>query len=216
MGVDDSAHLRAGHVREDRRACRAGKGRRRSAGGMYIAHIRSEGDRLLEALDESIRIAREADIPRRGLPLQGGGRVELAEAGPGHRQDRLRARRGARPSPPTCTPTRRAPPGSTRRCRPGCRKAASTAWIKRLKDPAIRAPRQARDGHSHRHVGEPLPRHGPRPGEGAAASPSSTDSLKPLTGKTLGEVARMRHKSPEETAMDLVIQDGTRVGSPTS
>ncbi len=39
------------------------------------------------------------------------------------------------------------------------------------------------------------------------------DSLKPLTGKTLAEVARMRGKSPEETAMDLVIQDGSRVGT---
>ena len=37
--------------------------------------------------------------------------------------------------------------------------------------------------------------------------------LKPLTGKTLAEVARMRGKSPEETAMDLVIEDGSRVGT---
>jgi N-acyl-D-amino-acid deacylase len=39
------------------------------------------------------------------------------------------------------------------------------------------------------------------------------DSLKPLTGKTLAEVARMRGKSPEETAMDLVIADDSRVGT---
>ncbi len=37
--------------------------------------------------------------------------------------------------------------------------------------------------------------------------------LKPLTGKTLAEVAKMRGKSPEETAMDLVIEDGSRVGT---
>ena len=37
------------------------------------------------------------------------------------------------------------------------------------------------------------------------------DALKPLTGKTLAEVAVMRGKSPEETAMDLVIEDGSRV-----
>jgi N-acyl-D-amino-acid deacylase len=40
-----------------------------------------------------------------------------------------------------------------------------------------------------------------------------SDKLKPLTGKTLGEVARMRHSSPEETAMDLVIEDDSRVGT---
>jgi len=38
-----------------------------------------------------------------------------------------------------------------------------------------------------------------------------TEALKPLTGKTLGEVARMRHSTPEETAMDLVIEDDSRV-----
>ena len=38
------------------------------------------------------------------------------------------------------------------------------------------------------------------------------DSLKKFTGKTLGEVARIRHKSPEETAMDLIVQDSTRIG----
>ena len=37
--------------------------------------------------------------------------------------------------------------------------------------------------------------------------------LKPLTGKTLAEVAKMRGKSPEETAMDLVVEDGSRVGT---
>ena len=39
------------------------------------------------------------------------------------------------------------------------------------------------------------------------------DKLKPLTGKTLAEVAKMRGKSPEETAMDLVIEDDSRVGT---
>jgi len=39
-----------------------------------------------------------------------------------------------------------------------------------------------------------------------------TDSLKPLTGKTLADVAKVRGKSPEETAMDLVVQDGSRIG----
>jgi N-acyl-D-amino-acid deacylase len=39
------------------------------------------------------------------------------------------------------------------------------------------------------------------------------DSLKYLTGKTLSEVAKLRGTSPEETAMDLVVQDGSRVGT---
>src|SRR5688572_5695283 len=40
-----------------------------------------------------------------------------------------------------------------------------------------------------------------------------TDKLKPLTGKTLAEVAKMRNTSPEDTAIDLVIEDHTRVGT---
>ena len=39
------------------------------------------------------------------------------------------------------------------------------------------------------------------------------DKLKPLTGKTLAEVAKLRGKSPEETAMDLVVEDGSRVST---
>ncbi len=39
------------------------------------------------------------------------------------------------------------------------------------------------------------------------------DKLKPLTGKTLAEVSKLRGQSPEETAMDLVVEDGSRVGA---
>jgi N-acyl-D-amino-acid deacylase len=54
----------------------------------------------------------------------------------------------------------------------------------------------------------------------AAGSPSNvlfvefkSEKLKPLTGKTLAEVAAMRQSSPEDTAMDLVIEDDSRVGT---
>jgi N-acyl-D-amino-acid deacylase len=40
-----------------------------------------------------------------------------------------------------------------------------------------------------------------------------TEKLKPLTGKTLAEVAKMRGVSPEDAAIDLVIEDHTRVGT---
>ena len=82
---------------------------------------------------------------------------------------------------------------------------------KRLKDPAIRA-RCARRCDARRDDWENLFL--------AAGSPDKillvgfkNDTLKPLTGKTLAEVAKMRGKSPEETAMDLVIEDGSRVGT---
>jgi N-acyl-D-amino-acid deacylase len=40
-----------------------------------------------------------------------------------------------------------------------------------------------------------------------------SEALKPLTGKTLGEVARMRGTDPRYTAMDLIIEDDSRVGT---
>jgi N-acyl-D-amino-acid deacylase len=84
------------------------------------------------------------------------------------------------------------------------------AWIERLKDPATRA-RVAAEMAA--------------PGKGwenffAGAGPDGmllvgfkNEALKPLTGKTLTEVARMRGKSAAETAMDLVVEDGSRVGT---
>jgi N-acyl-D-amino-acid deacylase len=84
-------------------------------------------------------------------------------------------------------------------------------WIRRLKDPAIRA-RVKREMTTPTDEWESLYL--------AAGSPEKVllvafkqDSLKPLTGRTLAEVARMRSKSPEDTAMDLVIEDDSRVGT---
>jgi N-acyl-D-amino-acid deacylase len=85
------------------------------------------------------------------------------------------------------------------------------AWIARLKNPAIRA-RLRREMTTPTTAWESLYL--------AAGSADNVllvafkqDALKPLTGKTLAEVAKMRGKSPEETAMDLVIEDDSRVGT---
>ena len=63
-------------------------------GGKYISHMRSEGDRLLEAVDEMIRVGREAGIPAEIYHLKAAGRGELAEARP--RRSRRSRRRGGR------------------------------------------------------------------------------------------------------------------------
>ena len=83
-------------------------------------------------------------------------------------------------------------------------------WAKRLQDPAIRQ-RVAAEMRSKSTKWENLMlAAGP---EGTLLVGFANDKLKPLTGKTLAEIAKMRGKSPEETAMDLVIEDGTRVGT---
>jgi len=178
-------------------------------GGIYTAHMRSEGDRLLEAIDETIRIAREANIPVEIYHLKAAGqsnwpKMDLAIA----KIDSARAA-GVRITADMYNYTAGAT-GFDASMPPWVQEGGLKAWIARLKDPAIRA----------RVRSEML-----APGDRwenlylATRSPDrilllsfKTDSLKPLTGKTLAEVARLRGKSPEETAMDLVVQDGTRVG----
>jgi N-acyl-D-amino-acid deacylase len=85
------------------------------------------------------------------------------------------------------------------------------AWAERLADPEIRS-RVAREMRTPTDAWENF--------FVASGSPDkillvgfSADSLKPLTGRTLAEVAELRGTTPAETAMDLVIQNGADVGT---
>jgi len=179
-------------------------------GGMYISHMRSEGNRLLEAVDELIQVSARAGIPAEIYHLKAAGnanwpkmdeviqKVDSARAA-GHR---ITADMYTYPAGAT---------GLDGSMPPWVQEGGLPEWIKRLKDPAIRA-KVVREMKTPTDKWESLYL--------AAGSPDrillvafKEDSLKPLTGKTLAEVARMRGKSPEETAMDLVIQDGSRVGT---
>jgi N-acyl-D-amino-acid deacylase len=84
-------------------------------------------------------------------------------------------------------------------------------WIARMKDPKVRA-RVIREMKTPTKEWENLMLLTGDPDKVLLVS-FKNDKLKPLTGKSLGEVARMRHKSPEETAIELVIEDGSRVGT---
>jgi N-acyl-D-amino-acid deacylase len=84
------------------------------------------------------------------------------------------------------------------------------AWVERLKDPVIRA-RVLKEMTTPTDDWENLfLAAGP---EGMLLAGFKNDALKPLTGKTLAEVAAMRGTSPEDTVLDLVIEDGSRVGT---
>jgi N-acyl-D-amino-acid deacylase len=93
-------------------------------GGMYISHMRSEGNNLLGALEELITIANEADIRAEVYHLKAAGETIGARSTRSSPVSIPPAAMGW-PSPPTCTPTPRGPPVSMRRCRRGSRKAAS-------------------------------------------------------------------------------------------
>ena len=177
-------------------------------GGIYIAHLRSEGNRFLEALDEHLDIARAAKIPAHIYHLKAAGQSNWPKLEPAiakietARADGLHITADMYPYTAGATGLDAAMP-------PWVQEGGNEAWAKRLQDPAIRA-RVRREMITPTDAWESLYL--------AAGSPEQVrligfknPKLKPLTGKTLAEVARLRGTTPEDTAMDLVIEDGSRV-----
>ena len=179
-------------------------------GGSYISHMRSEGVRLLESVDELMRIAREGGVAAEIYHLKAAGndnwnKIPLVIA----KVDSARAA-GLDIRANMYTYTAGAT-GLDAAMPPWVQEGGYNDWAKRLKDPAIRA-RVAQEMRTPTAEWENF--------FTAVGTPDRiilvgfrNDSLKPLTGKTLAEVAQMRGKSPEEIAMDLVVEDGSRVGT---
>jgi N-acyl-D-amino-acid deacylase len=178
--------------------------------GMYISHMRSEGNRLLESLDELIRIADEANIRAEVYHLKMGGKDNW------HKFDavvkKIDSARAAGLHITTDMYTYIA--GSTgldASMPPWVQEGGYDKWAERLQDPEIRK-RVYTEMTTPTDEWENL-MYAAGSAEKLLLVGFKNDSLKYLTGKTLAEVAKMRNLSPEETAMDLVIQDGSRVGT---
>jgi N-acyl-D-amino-acid deacylase len=176
-------------------------------GGIYISHMRYESDRLLDGIDELIEISRRSGAPAEIYHFKQAGKrnwdkIDAAIA----RVEAARAK-GQRITADMYTYTA----GSTgldAAMPPWVQAGGREAWIARLKDPAIRA-RVIAEMRDPKATWENLYRHAGA--EGTLLVGFKNPALKPLTGKTLAEVARMRGVSPEDAAIDLVIEDGTRV-----
>ena len=179
-------------------------------GGAYISHMRSEGNRLLESLDELIRIARMAQVHAEVYHFKAAGKANWPKMREAITKiDDARAQ-GLDISANMYTYTAGAT-GLDAAMPPWVQEGGLDEWIKRLKDPTIRA-RVLKEMRSPTGDWENL-----------LLAAGSADNvllvafnnaeLKPLTGKTLAEVAHLRGKSPEETALDLVIEDHSRVGT---
>ena len=178
-------------------------------GGMYITHMRSEGNRLLQAVDETIEIARRAGVPAEIYHLKAAGRDNWGKMDSVVARIEAARAAGVRITADMYTYTAGAT-GLDASMPPWVQEGGYEAWAARLRDPAVRA-RVAREMTTPQDGWENLYL--------AAGSPErllligfKADSLKPYTGRTLAEVARMRGTTPEETAMDLVVRDGSRVG----
>lgn len=177
-------------------------------GGMYIAHMRSEGDRLVEAVQETIRIAKESGAPAEIYHLKVAGQSNWNKLDAVIKEVETARAAGIRITADMYTYTAGAT-GLDAAMPPWVQEGGYDKWAERLKDPAVRA-RVAKEMRDPAPTWENiLQRSGPK---GALLLAFKNPALKPLTGKTLDEVARMRGVSPEEAAMQLVIEDGTRVG----
>ncbi len=179
-----------------------------ACGGMYIAHMRSEGDRLLEAIDETIQIARESGAPAEIYHLKVAGKQNW------NKLDAVIAKvEAARASGTRITADMYLyPAGATGldAAMPAwVQEGGYAKWAERLKDPATRA-RMAAEMDAPKSDWENLYRAaGP---EGMLLLAFKNPALRQYTGKSLAEVAKLRGVTPAEAAMQLVVEDGTRVG----
>ena len=178
-------------------------------GGEYIAHIRSEGDRLEEAVQESIDIAEASGAPAEIYHFKQAGRDNWSKLDKVVAMINAERAKGVRISANMYNYTAGAT-GLDAAMPSWVQDGGLEKWIARLKDPAIRAKVKAEMLDAHPKTWENLYA-GAGP-EGTLLLAFKNPKLKPLTGKTLAEVAKERHESPEDTAIDLVVEDGSRVG----
>ena len=178
-------------------------------GGMYISHMRSEGDRVLQSVDELIEIARRAHLPAEIYHLKLSGRDNWGRLPELVARIEAARARGLRITADMYTYTAGAT-GLDAAMPLWVQAGGREAWIARLRDPAIRA-RVAAEMRRPGEGWENLFR-GAGP-EGMMFSDFRNPALRGYAGRTLAEVARERGTSPEETAMDLVVEDNSRVGT---
>src|SRR5438132_7473260 len=178
--------------------------------GKYISHMRSEGNKLLEAIDELIRISREAKIPAEIYHLKAAGQQNWPKlpAALGKIEEarkaglKINANMYTYPAAGTgldaCLP-------------PWTEDGGYPALFKRLRDPATREKIAAEvqvdsDAWENLYLAAGSP-------ERILLAGFKSEKLKPFTGKSLAEVAKMRGKDPVETIMDLISEDESRIGT---
>jgi N-acyl-D-amino-acid deacylase len=176
--------------------------------GKYISHLRSEGDRFLEAVDEIIRIAKEANVPAEIYHLKAAGETNWPKMDAAIAKIEKARREGVRLTADMYTYTAGATGFDACLPRWTLDGGYDALWP-RLKDPATRAKikQEMATGKGF---------------ENLCLSAGSTDrillvefkndALKPLTGKTLSEAAKQRGLDPQETILQLIEEDRTRIG----
>lgn len=178
--------------------------------GSYISHMRSEGNRLYEAVEELIRISKEANIHAEIYHLKAGGKANWNKMDSVIKRIEKARSEGINITADMYTYTAGAT-GLTASFPPSLQDGGFGKLWKRLQDPLIRAAmKKAMNTNAieweNLYYGAGSP-------EKVLLLGFKQDSLKKYTGKSLAEVAKIRGTSPEETAMDLIVQDSTRIGT---
>jgi len=178
--------------------------------GKYISHMRSEGNQLLEAIQELIRISREAGLPAEIYHLKAAGQsnwpkmdqaIALVEDA---RRQGLKVTANMYTYPAGGT-------GLTACLPPWTLDGGYDALFKRLQDPATRE-KIKKEVNTPTKDWENLYLAAGTP-ERIILNSFNSDKLKPLAGTTLAEVARTRGTDPVDTIMDLILEDRSRVGA---
>ncbi|HEX4850393.1 MAG TPA: D-aminoacylase, partial [Puia sp.] len=177
-------------------------------GGSYISHMRSEGNKLYEALEELIRIAKEANIHAEIYHLKAAGKGNWSKMDSVIRRVNRARSEGINITANMYTYTAAAT-GLTSSFPPQLQDGGFGQLWKRLHDPVIRS-RMKAAMNSNAQDWENL-YYGSGSPDNILLLGFRNDSLRKYLGKTLSQVAAMRHKSPQETAMDLIVQDSSRV-----
>lgn len=177
--------------------------------GKYISHLRSEGDQLVEAVDELIRISRESGVAAEIYHLKAAGRSNWGKLDALIARVEQARRQGLKISADMYTYTAGATGFDACIPRWALDGGYEALWP-RLQDPASRQRikqemRTASPGYENLCLSAGSP-------ERLLLVEFKTDALKPLTGKTLAEVATLRHADPEETILQLMFEDKTRIG----
>ncbi len=178
--------------------------------GMYISHLRSEGNALLEAFSEFLTITRTAGIRSEIYHLKAAGQANWSKMDQLIRRVEEARAEGLEMTADMYTYTAGAT-GLDAAMPPWVQEGGLDDWIARLKDPAIR--RQVITEMTTPTTEWENLYLAAGSAENLLLVGFRNDDLKHLTGKTLAEVASERGTSPEETAIDLVIEDESRVGT---
>jgi N-acyl-D-amino-acid deacylase len=177
--------------------------------GKYITHMRSEGERLLEGIDEVIRICREAKVPAEIYHFKAAGKKNWNKMDAAIAKVKAARDQGLAITADMYCYTAGAAPLT----------ACIPPWAMEGGEKAMR--RRLRDPDSRHRILEDIRNKADWPNfYRNAASPDNVllisfkqDALKPLQGKTLAQIAQLRSKDPLETLLDLLTEDESSIGT---